>query len=83
MSMFVSRKMSSLKRVLHFVFLHSNEQVFFQKNEISKEGFVRHMRSIVGDQMLKMAVYKMQTQVSSKEQICLMHVKYLSKTFED
>ncbi|KAK6115957.1 hypothetical protein DH2020_008226 [Rehmannia glutinosa] len=33
-----------------------------KKNEISKDGFVRHMRSIVGDQMLKMAVYKLQTQ---------------------
>nr|XP_009793398.1 PREDICTED: transcription initiation factor TFIID subunit 4b-like isoform X3 [Nicotiana sylvestris]XP_016491721.1 PREDICTED: transcription initiation factor TFIID subunit 4b-like isoform X3 [Nicotiana tabacum] len=34
------------------------------KNEISKEGFVRHMRSIIGDQMLKMAVYKFQSQAS-------------------
>jgi len=34
-----------------------------QKNEISKESFVRNMRSIIGDQMLKMAVYKFQSQV--------------------
>ncbi|KAL3634144.1 hypothetical protein CASFOL_021198 [Castilleja foliolosa] len=33
-----------------------------KKNEITKDGFVRHMRSIVGDQMLKMAVYKLQNQ---------------------
>ncbi|KAK4481544.1 hypothetical protein RD792_012445 [Penstemon davidsonii] len=34
-----------------------------KKNEISKDGFVRHMRSIVGDHMLKMAVYKLQNQI--------------------
>ncbi|XP_048133439.1 transcription initiation factor TFIID subunit 4b-like isoform X2 [Rhodamnia argentea] len=33
-----------------------------KKNEIPKEGFVRIMRGIVGDQMLKLAVMKMQTQ---------------------
>ncbi|CAL5432680.1 unnamed protein product [Camellia sinensis] len=33
-----------------------------KKNEISKDGFVRHMRAVVGDQMLKMAVYKLQAQ---------------------
>ncbi|XP_030458959.1 transcription initiation factor TFIID subunit 4b-like [Syzygium oleosum] len=33
-----------------------------KKNDIPKEGFVRIMRGIVGDQMLKMAVMKMQTQ---------------------
>ncbi|XP_055833778.1 transcription initiation factor TFIID subunit 4b-like isoform X2 [Solanum dulcamara] len=33
-----------------------------KKNEISKESFVRNMRSIIGDQMLKMAVYKFQSQ---------------------
>ncbi|OIT22783.1 PREDICTED: transcription initiation factor TFIID subunit 4b isoform X2 [Nicotiana attenuata] len=38
--------------------------VKLKKNEISKEGFVRHMRSIIGDQMLKMAVYKFQSQAS-------------------
>ncbi|KAL6527585.1 hypothetical protein OROMI_029396 [Orobanche minor] len=32
-----------------------------KKNEISKDDFIRHMRSIVGDHMLKMAVYKLQT----------------------
>ncbi|CAK9145852.1 unnamed protein product [Ilex paraguariensis] len=40
-------------------------QTLYQKlkeNEISKEGFVRLMRSIVGDQMLKMAVYKLHSQ---------------------
>ncbi|CAL5429686.1 unnamed protein product [Camellia sinensis] len=35
-----------------------------KKNEISKDGFVRHMRAVVGDQMLKMAVYKLQAQVN-------------------
>ncbi|KAL3505069.1 hypothetical protein ACH5RR_034910 [Cinchona calisaya] len=39
-----------------------------KKNEISKDGFVRHMRSIVGDQMLKMAVYKMQSQAARSMQ---------------
>ncbi|XP_011074372.1 transcription initiation factor TFIID subunit 4b isoform X2 [Sesamum indicum] len=39
-----------------------------KKNEISKDGFVRHMRSIVGDQMLKMAVYKLQTQAARNSQ---------------
>ncbi|KAK2985634.1 hypothetical protein RJ640_006897 [Escallonia rubra] len=33
-----------------------------KKNEISKDEFVRHMRNLVGDQMLKMAVYKLQGQ---------------------
>ncbi|CAA2976054.1 transcription initiation factor TFIID subunit 4b isoform X1 [Olea europaea subsp. europaea] len=37
-----------------------------KKNEISKDVFVRHMRSVVGDQMLKMAVYKLQTQQASR-----------------
>ncbi|XP_071924991.1 transcription initiation factor TFIID subunit 4b-like isoform X2 [Coffea arabica] len=39
-----------------------------RKNEISKDGFVRHMRSIVGDQMLKMAVYKLQSQAARNTQ---------------
>ncbi|KAL7175597.1 hypothetical protein ACSBR2_029236 [Camellia fascicularis] len=39
-----------------------------KKNEISKEGFVRHMRGIVGDQMLKMAVYKLQSQAARNSQ---------------
>ncbi|KAM3305001.1 transcription initiation factor TFIID subunit 4b isoform X2 [Capsicum chacoense] len=39
-----------------------------KKNEISKETFVRHMRSIIGDQMLKMAVYKFQSQASKNSQ---------------
>lgn len=45
---------------------HANGEVlcYFQKNEISKSGFVRHMRDIVGDHMLKMAVCKVQAQVS-------------------
>jgi hypothetical protein len=33
---------------------------FLQKNEIPKEGFTRHMKDIVGDQMLRMAVSKLQ-----------------------
>ncbi|KAG6705443.1 hypothetical protein I3843_07G173900 [Carya illinoinensis] len=33
-----------------------------KKNEIPKEGFVRHMRGIVGDHMLKLAVMKIQSQ---------------------
>ncbi|CAA2999138.1 transcription initiation factor TFIID subunit 4b isoform X1 [Olea europaea subsp. europaea] len=37
-----------------------------KKNEISKDVFVRHMRSVVGDQMLKMAVYKLQTQQAAR-----------------
>ncbi|KAM7520954.1 hypothetical protein LguiB_019916 [Lonicera macranthoides] len=35
-----------------------------KQNEISKDVFVRHMRSIVGDQVLKMAVYKLQGQAA-------------------
>lgn len=47
---------------------HGNSRVlcYFQKNEISKMGFVRHMKAIVGDHMLKMAVCKVQVQVSMK-----------------
>lgn len=44
-----------------------------QKNEISKETFVRHMRSIIGDQMLKMAVYKFQSQVHEAALIQLLN----------
>ncbi|XP_019255665.1 PREDICTED: transcription initiation factor TFIID subunit 4b-like isoform X3 [Nicotiana attenuata] len=39
-----------------------------RKNEISKEGFIRHMRSIIGEQMLKMAVYKFQSQAARNDQ---------------
>ncbi|GMP45476.1 hypothetical protein CsSME_00013989 [Camellia sinensis var. sinensis] len=42
--------------------------VKLKKNEISKEEFVRHMRTIVGDQMLKMAVYKFQAQAARNSQ---------------
>ncbi|XP_041017175.1 transcription initiation factor TFIID subunit 4b [Juglans microcarpa x Juglans regia] len=38
-----------------------------KKNEIPKEGFVRHMRGIVGDHMLKLAVMKIQSQPSSNQ----------------
>ncbi|KAM7278787.1 hypothetical protein ACFE04_005921 [Oxalis oulophora] len=38
-----------------------------KKNEIPKEGFVRHMRNIVGDQMLRMAVSKLQAQMGSNQ----------------
>ncbi|KVH89230.1 Histone-fold, partial [Cynara cardunculus var. scolymus] len=34
--------------------------VRLRNNNINKEEFVRHMRSLVGDHMLKMAVYKLQ-----------------------
>ncbi|KAK3029803.1 hypothetical protein RJ639_038245 [Escallonia herrerae] len=39
-----------------------------KKNEISKDEFVRHMRNLVGDQMLKMAVYKLQGQAARNSQ---------------
>ncbi|KAL6496828.1 hypothetical protein OROHE_027261 [Orobanche hederae] len=39
-----------------------------KKNEISKDDFIRHMRSIVGDHMLKMAVYKLQTEEAGNAQ---------------
>ncbi|CAH9053820.1 unnamed protein product [Cuscuta europaea] len=39
-----------------------------KRNEISKEGFVKHMRSLIGDQMLKMAVYKFQSQAAREAQ---------------
>lgn len=38
-----------------------------KKNEIPKEGFVRLMRGIVGDQMLKLAVTKIQSQPGSNQ----------------
>lgn len=38
-----------------------------KKNEIPKEGFVRLMRGIVGDQMLKMAIQKIQSQPSANQ----------------
>lgn len=47
--------------------------VCVQKNEISKESFVRNMRSIIGDQMLKMAVYKFQSQVDEAALVQLLH----------
>ncbi|KAI3465276.1 hypothetical protein Pfo_021939 [Paulownia fortunei] len=39
-----------------------------KKNEISKDGFFRHLRSIVGDQMLRLAAYKLQTQAARNSQ---------------
>lgn len=39
-----------------------------KNNEIPKDGFVRHMRGIVGDQMLKLAVLKLQ-QDQAKSQV--------------
>ncbi|XP_074309425.1 transcription initiation factor TFIID subunit 4b isoform X2 [Silene latifolia] len=39
-----------------------------KRNEIPKEGFVRHMRGIVGDQMLRLAVVKMQAKNPSQQQ---------------
>lgn len=41
--------------------------VKLKKNEIPKEGFVRLMRGIVGDHMLKLAVMKIQSQPSSSQ----------------
>ncbi|KAJ0025832.1 hypothetical protein Pint_08666 [Pistacia integerrima] len=38
-----------------------------KKNEILKDIFVRHMRDIVGDQMLRLAVSKMQSQMGTKQ----------------
>ncbi|XWS25534.1 hypothetical protein CRYUN_Cryun27aG0076400 [Craigia yunnanensis] len=38
-----------------------------KKNEIAKDGFVRHMRDLVGDQMLRLAVNKLQVQMSSNQ----------------
>ncbi|KAI3860224.1 hypothetical protein MKX03_022530 [Papaver bracteatum] len=38
-----------------------------RNNEINKDGFVRHMRSIVGDKMLRMAVHAVQTKAMAKE----------------
>ncbi|XP_058221190.1 transcription initiation factor TFIID subunit 4b-like isoform X2 [Rhododendron vialii] len=38
-----------------------------KKNEISKMGFVRHMKAIVGDHMLKMAVCKVQVQAQKSQ----------------
>ncbi|OVA17084.1 Transcription initiation factor TFIID component TAF4 [Macleaya cordata] len=46
-------------------------QTLFTKlrsNEINKDGFVRLMRSIVGDKMLRMAVHAVQTQEMAKDQ---------------
>ncbi|KAH9619591.1 hypothetical protein KSS87_022467 [Heliosperma pusillum] len=39
-----------------------------KRNEIPKEGFVRHMRGIVGDQMLRLAVVKMQAKSQNSTQ---------------
>ncbi|KAJ4701641.1 Transcription initiation factor TFIID subunit 4B [Melia azedarach] len=38
-----------------------------KKNEIVKDVFVRHMRDIVGDQMLRLAVNKMQSQMGANQ----------------
>ncbi|KAL1822193.1 hypothetical protein ACET3Z_008971 [Daucus carota] len=40
-----------------------------KKNEISKDGFVKHMRSLVGDHMLKLAVVKLQEQAPRSSQV--------------
>ncbi|KAL4309269.1 hypothetical protein GQ457_01G010590 [Hibiscus cannabinus] len=45
-----------------------------KKNEIAKDGFVRHMRDIVGDQMLRLAVNKLQVQMSSNQVPLQSHV---------
>ncbi|KAK9983283.1 hypothetical protein SO802_032808 [Lithocarpus litseifolius] len=45
-----------------------------KKNEIPKEGFVRLMRGIVGDQMLKMAIQKIQSQPSANQLQLQSHV---------
>ncbi|KAE8682176.1 TBP-associated factor 4, putative isoform 2 [Hibiscus syriacus] len=45
-----------------------------KKNEIAKDGFVRHMRDIVGDQMLRLAVNKLQVQMSSNQSPPQSHV---------
>ncbi|GLU17772.1 hypothetical protein SLE2022_341260 [Rubroshorea leprosula] len=37
-----------------------------KKNEIAKEGFVRHMRDIVGDKVLKFAVQNLNAQLNSQ-----------------
>ncbi|GLT74383.1 hypothetical protein SLA2020_461860 [Shorea laevis] len=37
-----------------------------KKNEIAKEGFVRHMRDIVGDKVLKFAVQNLNVQLNSQ-----------------
>ncbi|KAL8127981.1 hypothetical protein AgCh_014777 [Apium graveolens] len=39
-----------------------------KKNEISKDAFVKHMRSLVGDHMLKLAVVKLQEQAPRTSQ---------------
>ncbi|VFQ99066.1 unnamed protein product [Cuscuta campestris] len=39
-----------------------------RKNEITKDGFVKHMRNLIGDQMLKMAVFKFQSQAAREAQ---------------
>ncbi|KAL9229261.1 hypothetical protein vseg_004747 [Gypsophila vaccaria] len=39
-----------------------------RRNEIPKDGFVRHMRNIVGDQMLRLAVVKMQAKSQNPTQ---------------
>ncbi|KAK1392356.1 transcription initiation factor TFIID subunit 4b [Heracleum sosnowskyi] len=39
-----------------------------KKNEISKDAFVKHMRSLVGDHMLKLAVVKLQEQAPRSSQ---------------
>ena len=51
------------------LFLYEIDHLYMliQQNEISKDVFVRHMRSIVGDQVLKMAVYKLQGQVKRRD----------------
>ncbi|KAJ0430929.1 putative transcription initiation factor TFIID component TAF4, RST domain-containing protein [Helianthus annuus] len=41
------------------------QYVRLKSNVINKEEFVRHMRSLVGDRMLKMAVYKLQQRQSA------------------
>ncbi|KAI3792495.1 hypothetical protein L2E82_06375 [Cichorium intybus] len=44
--------------------------VRLRNNNINKEEFVRHMRSLVGDHMLKLAVYKLQqSQIPGKHNI--------------
>ena len=66
MALYMSLSVNEVGVSLVFLMiLISQLSLLSQKNEIPKEGFVRLMRGIVGDHMLKLAVIKTQSQVST------------------
>lgn len=55
----------------------------FQKNEVSKDGFVRQLKSITGDQMINMATMKLQAKVRIQEFDITLNLRSFTKLKND